>query len=57
VNPDGIPDGATCPAVSVPSEDWGLEDPKGKPVERVREIRDQIKAKVEELIARFAMEE
>jgi len=22
--------------------DWGLEDPKGKPIEKVREIRDEI---------------
>ena len=45
---------ATCPAVFVPSEDWGLEDPKGQPVEKVREIRDQIKAKVENLITELS---
>lgn len=45
---------ATCPAVFVPSEDWGLEDPKGQPVEKVREIRDQIKARVEQLVAELA---
>jgi protein-tyrosine-phosphatase len=33
---------ATCPAVFVPSEDWGLDDPKNEPIEKVREIRDQI---------------
>ncbi len=43
-------EGAVCPAVFVESEDWGLEDPKGQPVEKVREIRDQIKARVEKLI-------
>lgn len=42
--------GAVCPAVFVESEDWGLEDPKGQPIEKVREIRDQIKAKVDKLI-------
>jgi arsenate reductase len=26
--------------------DWNLEDPKGKPIERVRRIRDEIEAKV-----------
>jgi protein-tyrosine-phosphatase len=26
--------------------DWGIEDPKGKPVEKVREIRDEIERKV-----------
>lgn len=43
-------DATTCPAVFVPSEDWGLDDPKGQPIERVREIRDEIKARVEKLI-------
>lgn len=42
--------GAVCPAVFVESEDWGLEDPKGQPIEKVREIRDQIKTRVEKLI-------
>lgn len=39
-----------CPAASVETEDWGLEDPKGKPVDRVREIRDAIKEKVIRLV-------
>jgi L-amino acid N-acyltransferase YncA/protein-tyrosine-phosphatase len=30
-------------------EDWGLPDPKGQPPERVREIRDAVKAKTAEL--------
>lgn len=51
VSLDDIEDGgAVCPAVFVESEDWGLEDPKGQPVEKVREIRDQIKARVEKLV-------
>jgi len=29
--------------------DWDLEDPKGKPIERVREIRDDIERRVIEL--------
>jgi arsenate reductase len=37
---------AACPASWVETRDWGLEDPKGKPIEKVREIRDQIKAMV-----------
>lgn len=32
-------------------EDWKLEDPAGQGVESVREIRDDIKRRVEELIA------
>ena len=39
-----------CPAAFVPSEDWQLEDPEGKPIEKVREIRDEIEAKVKKLI-------
>jgi arsenate reductase len=30
-------------------EDWGLPDPKGQPPERVREIRDAVKAKAKAL--------
>jgi arsenate reductase len=30
--------------------DWPLEDPKGKPVERVREIRDDVKSRVSALL-------
>ena len=26
--------------------DWGIEDPKGKPIEKVREIRDEIERRV-----------
>ena len=39
-----------CPAPLVQSEDWGLEDPSGKPIEKFREVRDEIKKKVKELI-------
>ena len=39
-----------CPASFVPTEDWQLEDPEGKPIERVRQIRDEVKARVEELV-------
>ena len=35
-----------CPATLVESEDWELEDPQGKPIEKVREIRDEIRARV-----------
>ena len=49
--------GAVCPAVFVESEDWGLEDLKEQPIEKVREIRDQIKARVEKLIKDMTMGE
>lgn len=43
--------GDKCPVVpGLRRDDWPLEDPKGKPVERVREIRDDIKRRVEELL-------
>ncbi|OII15923.1 heat-shock protein HtpX [Curtobacterium sp. MCBA15_009] len=32
-------------------EDWALEDPAGQPIERVRPIRDDIRARVEALVA------
>ena len=31
--------------------DWDLQDPKGQPIERVREIRDDIAGRVEGLLA------
>jgi arsenate reductase len=44
----------TCPLTTVPTEDWGLEDPKDKPVEQVRKIREEIKDKVKRLIEQIA---
>ena len=41
-----------CPASFVETEDWQLEDPKGKPIEEVRRIRDEIKAGVARLLER-----
>jgi arsenate reductase len=44
--------GETCPVVpGVRRMDWPLEDPKGKPIERVREIREDIRNRVNELLA------
>ena len=42
-------DAGVCPAAFLPTEDWGLEDPKGQPIEKVREIRDRIEKRVQEL--------
>ena len=43
--------GEACPVVpGLRRMDWPLEDPKGKPVERVREIRDDVKARVSALL-------
>ena len=43
--------GEACPYVpGLGRDDWPLEDPKGKPIERVREIRDDVRARVEGLL-------
>jgi len=43
--------GEACPAVvGLRRADWPLPDPKGQPIERVREIRDQIRARVADLL-------
>jgi arsenate reductase len=43
--------GDQCPVVpGVRRDDWPLEDPKGKPIARVREIRDDIRRRVETLL-------
>ncbi len=39
-----------CPAGLVDTEDWALEDPSGKPIKRVREIRDEIERRVKALL-------
>lgn len=45
--------GEACPAIAgLRREDWPLEDPKGKPAARVRQIRDDVRARVEALIHR-----
>ena len=44
--------GDECPYVpGVRRDDWPLEDPKGQSIERVRAIRDDVRARVEALIA------
>lgn len=42
-----------CPSLpNTHSEDWGLDDPSGGPIEEYRLTRDLIKEKVEDLIKR-----
>jgi len=36
--------------------DWGIEDPKGKSIEKVAEIRDEIEQRVKELISGLSRE-
>jgi arsenate reductase len=43
--------GDECPVVpGARREDWPLEDPKGKTIERVREIRAEVERRVRDLI-------
>lgn len=45
--------GDACPYVpGAIRDDWPLDDPKGQPIERVRDIRDEIRDRVQALIAR-----
>jgi arsenate reductase (thioredoxin) len=42
----------SCPTLFIHDvTDWSIEDPKGKPLEKVREIRDVIESRVKELVA------
>ncbi len=48
--------GDKCPVVpGVKRDDWPLQDPKGQPVERVREIRDDVKARVQSFVDSLAL--
>jgi protein-tyrosine-phosphatase len=48
----GCMDREICPTAMVPKMiEWNIEDPKDKPIEKVREIRDQIEQKVREFIS------
>ena len=47
----GCNDQGICPGPFFkPTIDWKLEDPKGKSIEKVREIRDEIERRVQKLI-------
>jgi arsenate reductase len=47
--------GEACPVVPGRArEDWPLEDPKGQSIEKVRAIRDEVRARVVALLAREA---
>jgi protein-tyrosine-phosphatase len=48
----GCMDKESCPALFVEDvAEWGIEDPKGKPIEDIRRIRDSIEIKVKELVS------
>jgi len=44
--------GEACPVIAgLERDDWPLEDPKGQPLARVREIRDQLGERILKLLA------
>ena len=48
----GCMDKNFCPTIWLPKViEWNLEDPKGKSIEEVREIRDEIEKRVKEIVA------
>jgi arsenate reductase len=54
----GCMDKDFCPTLFIPKViDWGIEDPKGKPIEQVREIRDEIASRIKELAADISVAE
>ncbi|MGH9975804.1 MAG: hypothetical protein ACRD8Z_08225, partial [Nitrososphaeraceae archaeon] len=54
----GCMDKNFCPTLFIPKViDWNIEDPKGKPIEKVREIRDEIERRIKELAADISVTE
>ena len=48
----GCMENESCPILFLHNLlDWSIEDPKGKSVEKVREIRDEIEQRVKEMVA------
>jgi protein-tyrosine-phosphatase len=53
----GCMDNSSCPTALLhikEMEDWGIEDPAGKSIARMREIRNEIERKVVDLIRRLS---
>ena len=47
----GCVDNQSCPTLFLQNLiDWNIEDPKNKPIEKMREIRDEIEQRVKELV-------
>ena len=54
----GCMDNNFCPTLFIPKViDWGIEDPKGKQIEQVREIRDEIERRIKELATDISVPE
>ena len=51
----GCIDKSFCPTLFIPNLiDWGIEDPKGKTIDQVREIRDDIEQRVKQLVTNLS---
>ena len=54
----GCMDKSFCPTLFLPKViKWNLPDPKGKSIEKAREIRDEIEERVKELVAEITTTE
>ena len=52
----GCMDKNFCPTIWLPKViEWNLEDPKGKSIEKVRVIRDEIEKRVKEVVAEITI--
>ena len=52
----GCMDKSFCPTLFLPKViEWNLPDPKGKSIEEVRKIRDEIEERVQELVAEITV--
>jgi arsenate reductase len=47
--------GEECPVIpGLRRDDWPLSDPKGQSIEQVRQIRDEIRHRIEQLLAKLS---
>lgn len=54
----GCMDKDFCPKLFIPKVlDWGIEDPKGRSIEKVKAIRDEIERRVKEAVQEIRKEE
>jgi protein-tyrosine-phosphatase len=54
----GCMDKNFCPTLFIPKViEWGIEDPKEKPIEQVREIRNEIEGRIKELATDLSVAE
>ena len=54
----GCMDKNFCPTLFIPKViDWGIDDPRDKPIDKVREIRDEIERRIKELAADVSVAE